>query len=99
MRMAKNQNKLRQEDIDKISTTYENYEELKRYSRVVELDEIKENDYNLNIRRYADTSPPPEPYDVKAILHGGIPVSEIESEYVQETLNGFDVSVVFEGQW
>ena len=94
---GKNQNKLRQEDIDKISATYENYEELKRYSRVVELDEIKENDYNLNIRRYADTSPPPEPYDVKAILHGGIPVSEIESEYVQETLDGFDVSVVFEG--
>ena len=94
---GKNQNKLRQEDINKISATYENYEELKRYSRVVELDEIKENDYNLNIRRYADTSPPPEPYDVKAILHGGIPVSETESEYVQETLDGFDVSVVFEG--
>jgi len=93
---GKNQNKLRQEDIDKISATYENYEELRRYSRVVELDEIKENDYNLNIRRYADTTPPPESYDVKAILHGGIPVSETKTEYVQETLDGFDVSVVFE---
>jgi type I restriction enzyme M protein len=92
---GKNQNKLRQEDIDKISATFKKYEELKRYSRVVELDEIKENDYNLNIRRYADTSPPPEPYDVKAILHGGIPVSEVEDDYVQETLDGFDVRVVF----
>ncbi|MEK6204390.1 MAG: cyclic nucleotide-binding domain-containing protein, partial [Amylibacter sp.] len=36
------------------------------------------NDYNLNIRRYADTSPPPEQFDVKAILGGGVPVSEIE---------------------
>jgi type I restriction enzyme M protein len=93
---GKNQNKLRQDDIEKISATFENYEELKRYSRVVELDEIKESDYNLNIRRYAATSPPPEAYDVKAILHGGIPVSEVEEEYVQETLDGFDVSVVFD---
>ena len=59
------------------------------------MDEIRENDYNLNIRRYADTSPPPEPYDVKAILHGGIPVSEVEDEYIQETLLGMDVSCVF----
>jgi type I restriction enzyme M protein len=93
---GKNQNKLRQEDIDKISATFEDYEELKRYSRVVELEEVKENDYNLNIRRYADTSPPSEPYDVRAILHGGIPVSEVENDYVQEALDGFDVSVVFE---
>ena len=93
---GKNQNKLRQEDIDKISATFEDYEELKRYSRVVELEEVKENDYNLNIRRYADTSPPSEPYDVRAILHGGIPVSEVENDYGQEALDGFDVRVVFE---
>ena len=53
------------------------------------------NDYNLNIRRYADTSPPPEPFDVRAILHGGVPVSEVENEYIQETLQGMDVSPVF----
>ena len=93
---GKNQNKLRQEDINKISATYENYEELKRYSKVVELEEIKENDYNLNIKKYADTLLPPESYDVRGILHGGIPISEVESEYVQETLHGFDVSVVFD---
>ena len=59
------------------------------------MDEICENDYNLNIRRYADTSPPPEPFDVRAILHGGVPVSEVEDEYIQETLQGMDVSLVF----
>lgn len=93
---GKNQNKLRQQDIDKIVATFDNYEELKRYSTVVTLDEIKENDFNLNIRRYADTSPPPEIFDVKAILHGGIPAYEVQDEYIQETLDGFDVSIVFD---
>lgn len=61
------------------------------------LAEIKENDYNLNIRRYADTSPPPEIFDVRAILHGGIPVREVEDDYIQEEkLKGFDMSVVFD---
>ena len=59
------------------------------------IEEIRENDYNLNIRRYADTSPPPEQYDVRAILNGGIPVSEVNDEYIQETLQGMDVSSVF----
>lgn len=92
---GKNQNKLREEDIEKIVSTFGGYEEIKRYSKVATLEEIQENDYNLNIRRYADTSPPPENYDVKAILQGGIPVSEVEDEYIQETLQGMDVSGVF----
>lgn len=93
---GKNQNQLRDEDLDKIVTAYNDYTEEKRYSKVVDMDEIKKNDFNLNIRRYADTSPPPEQFDVRAVLHGGIPVSEIEDEYVQETLQGMDVSCVFE---
>ena len=93
---GKNQNKLRQQDIDKIVQTFDHFEEIKRYSKVVELAEIEENDFNLNIRRYADTSPPPEIYDVRAILHGGIPVREVENEYIrEEILEGFDVSAVF----
>lgn len=93
---GKNQNKLRACDIEKIVATFDNYAEIKRYSKVVELAEITENDFNLNIRRYADTSPPPEIFDVRAILHGGIPVREVEDVYIQEEmLNGFDVSVVF----
>ena len=92
---GKNQNKLRDEDIEHILNVYNAYEDEKRYSKVVSMDEIQENDYNLNIRRYADTSPPPEQFDVKAILGGGIPVSEVEDEYIQETLKGMDVSCVF----
>ena len=92
---GKNQNKLRDIDIQHIIDVYDSYEDTKRYSKVVPIEEIRENDYNLNIRRYADTSPPPEQFDVKAILNGGIPVSEVEDEYIQETLNGMDVSCVF----
>ena len=94
---GKNQNVLREEDITKIVSTFEQWHDVKRYSRVVALDEIKENDFNLNIRRYADTSPPPEIFDVRAILHGGIPVREVEAEYIrEEILKGFDVSSVFD---
>jgi len=93
---GKNQNKLRQQDIEKIVQTFDDYAEIKRYSKVVTLAEIAENDYNLNIRRYADTSPPPEIFDVRAILHGGIPIREVEREYIrEEVLEDFDVSTVF----
>jgi type I restriction enzyme M protein len=92
---GKNQNKLRDEDIQHVLNVYDAYEDERRYSKVVSMDEIRENDYNLNIRRYADTSPPPEQFDVKAILTGGIPVSEVEDDYIQETLDGMDVLSVF----
>lgn len=93
---GKNQNKLRPQDIEKIVTTFNNYQNIKRYAQVVDISEIADNDYNLNIRRYADTAPPAEIFDVRAILHGGVPVREVESEYIQEEiLQGFDVSSVF----
>ena len=92
---GKNQNKLRDENIQHILNVYDAYADEKRYSKVISMDEIRQNDYNLNIRRYADTSPPPEQFDVKAILRGGIPVSEIEDDYIQETLNDINVLSVF----
>lgn len=94
---GKNQNKLRPQDIEKIIATFNDYQDIKRYAKVVDISEIKENDFNLNIRRYADTSPPPEIFDVRAILHGGIPVCEVESEYIrEEILQDFDVTTVFD---
>jgi len=93
---GKNQNKLRKQDIEKIIATFDDYQDINRYAKVVNIAEIAENDFNLNIRRYADTSPPPEIFDVRAILHGGIPVREVESDYMQdEILAGFDVNLVF----
>jgi len=93
---GKNQNVLRTQDIDKIVTAFEQYQDVKRYARVVEIAEIAENDYNLNIRRYADTSPPPEIFDVRALLHGGVPAREVHDDYIQEEIiKGFDLSAVF----
>jgi len=92
---GKNQNRLRDQDIDHVVRAFETFAGERRYSHVADMAEIAENDWNLNIRRYADTSPPPEPYDVRAVLHGGIPKSEIESDYVQEVMAGFDVGRVF----
>ncbi|MGF1755558.1 type I restriction-modification system subunit M [Vibrio makurazakiensis] len=99
---GKNQNKLREQDITKIVETFENHSfeskcDIKRYAKVVNFSEIAENDFNLNIRRYADTSPPAEIFDVRAILHGGVPVREVEDEYIQEEIiQGFDLSIVFD---
>ena len=78
-REGKNQNKLRPEDIEKISNVYRNQIEAPKYSRRVPLSELAAEDYNLNIRRYVDNAPAPEPQDVKAHLNGGIPRPEVDA--------------------
>lgn len=75
---GRNQNYLRPEDIDKIITVFDNQKEIPKFSRIVNIKEIEENDFNLNIRRYVDNSPEPEIEDVRAHLVGGIPKREIE---------------------
>lgn len=65
---GKNQNKLRTEDIDRIIKAYNDYEDKNRFARIVSIDEIKENDYNLNIARYIDISPPEPKIDVRDAL-------------------------------
>ena len=75
---GKNQNKLRPEDVEKIDFVFSNKLKIPRYSRLVNKSEIADkHDYNLNIRRYVDNTPKPEPEDVQAHLIGGIPESEV----------------------
>lgn len=77
---GKNQNKLRPEDIEKIDYVFTHKRELPKYSRLVDKDEIvNTHDYNLNIRRYVDNTPDPEPEDVQAHLIGGVPESEVNA--------------------
>jgi len=64
---VKTQNKLRDEDIDRIIATYREREEIEKYSHIATLDEVKENDYNLNIPRYVDTFEEEEPVDLEAV--------------------------------
>ncbi|MDA7624716.1 type I restriction-modification system subunit M [bacterium] len=75
---GKNQNKLRPEDIEKIDFVFTHKREIPKYSRLVDKSEIaEEHEYNLNIRRYVDNTPDPEPEDVQAHLIGGIPEDEV----------------------
>jgi type I restriction enzyme M protein len=78
---GKAQNKLRPEDIEKIDFVFTHKKEYAKYSRLVSKQEIVEqHDYNLNIRRYVDNTPEPEPEDVTAHLLGGIPEREIAAK-------------------
>ncbi|MFV0559984.1 MAG: type I restriction-modification system subunit M [Enterococcus sp.] len=61
---GKNQNKLSQSNIDKIVETFKNREDMEKYSHLATFDEIKENDFNLNIPRYVDTFEEEEPIDM-----------------------------------
>jgi type I restriction enzyme M protein len=73
------QNYLRPEHVEKIVSTFDRYKNIPGYARVVPLAEISSeaNDFNLNIRRYVDNSPAPEPHDVRAHLLGGVPAAEV----------------------
>ena len=64
---GKKQNRLREIDIQKIVATYQNFETIEKYSNVVTLKEIKENDFNLNIPRYVDTFEEEEPIDLAKV--------------------------------
>ncbi|MBS1747113.1 MAG: type I restriction-modification system subunit M [Bacteroidetes bacterium] len=76
---GKNQNKLRPEDLEKIAYTYRHQTETSKYSRRVGKEDLLAEDFNFNIRRFVDNAPPPEPQDVHAHLHGGIPENEVKA--------------------
>ncbi|MFC3860176.1 N-6 DNA methylase [Deinococcus antarcticus] len=84
------QNILKSEHIEKIVSTYEAFQDVPGYARVVTRQELRENDDNLNIRRYADNTPAPEPHDVRAHLQGGVPLAEIEAKHDLFAAHGFD---------
>lgn len=89
------QNYLRPEDLEKITQVYRQHREISRYSRLVTLDELTANDYNLNIRRYVDNSPEPEIEDVRAHLVGGVPKREVARYAGQLARFGLGPEVVF----
>lgn len=77
---GKNQNRLRDEDVDKIIETYKNREEIEKYSHVATLQEIEENEYNLNIPRYVDTFEEEEEIDIKQVQQD---LKEIDKQIVE----------------
>lgn len=84
---GKNQNILRDEDIDKIIETYKARKDVERYAHVASFDEIQENDFNLNIPRYVDTFVPEPPVDLKKVA-ADLHETNIEIEKTQKELVG-----------
>ncbi len=94
---GKNQNKLRPEDIEKIDFVFTHKREIPKYSRLVDRAEIADrHDYNLNIRRYVDNTPEPEPEDVQAHLIGGIPETEVTAQSNRFAKFGLECATLFQ---
>ncbi|MFJ5303780.1 N-6 DNA methylase [Streptomyces sp. NPDC088350] len=83
------QNVLLPEHAEKITSAFHEYAEVPGFSRVVSREELRDNDDNLNIRRYVDNTPPPEPQDVRAHLVGGVSRAEIEAK--KELLDSYGI--------
>lgn len=85
---AKNQNFLRDKDVNKIINTYRQRLEEDKYSYRAKLAEIEENDFNLNIPRYVDTFEEEEPIDLGAVA---VELREVDNEMVaiDQTIKGF----------
>lgn len=74
---GKNQNKLREEDLQKIVATYDSRETIDKYSYKATKKEIQDNDYNLNIPRYVDTFEEEAPVDMEAVKQN---IADIKKE-------------------
>lgn len=95
---GKNQNTLRPEDIEKIDHVFTHKLPVNKYSKLVDIAEIgnEQNDWNLNIRRYVDNTPDPEPEDVRAHLLGGVPKAEVTAKAAQYEKFGFEPAALFQ---
>lgn len=76
-RDGKKQNKLREQDLEKISQTYRDYETIDKYSYVARPEELEENEFNLNIPRYVDTFVEEEEVDIPAVQNE---IEQLEQE-------------------
>ncbi|ORC20130.1 type I restriction-modification system subunit M [Rhodococcus qingshengii] len=90
-REGRAQNFIEPEHIEKIVSAYREFGDIPAFAKVVSRQELKANDDSLNIRRYVDTTPPPEPQDVRAHLHGGIPKTEVSAKSELFSTHGLNV--------
>ena len=81
---GKNQNRLRDEDIEKIIKTYKERKEVEKYCHLATMEEIKENECNLNIPRYVDTFEEEEEIDLDALYDELEKIDKEDKEVTQE---------------
>ena len=72
-------NRLRAMDIHKIVDAFNKRLDIPKYARMVSVEEIEKNDFNLNLPRYIDSSEPEDRQDIEGHLKGGIPVADVEA--------------------
>jgi len=85
---GKKQNSLRQKDIEKIIKAYDNYKDIDKYCRVVDIKELQENEFNLNVKRYIDSSEEEEEIDVKQV-YKELAHLEKEKEQIDKKVNEY----------
>ena len=95
---AKNQNYLRDEDVEKIVITYRNRTAEEKYSYVAPLKEVRDNDYNLNIPRYVDTFEEEEEIDINAVARD-LRALDTEMKENDKTIEGFCKELGIEVPW
>lgn len=90
-----NKNKLRDEDVEKIIQTFDEFQDVDKYAEVADIEPIKENDYNLNISRYVDTTEEEEPVDIPAVIKE---IQELKASFkeTEKKLNGYLKELGFE---
>lgn len=93
--ISRGQNRLSPEHRERIVRAFKAWGSIPGFVAVVDTTELAANDFNLNIRRYVDSSPPPEPHDVRAHLLGGFPKSEVEELAPRLCMHGLDTCTFF----
>lgn len=88
LKRKKNQNKLTAENIDKIISTYRERKDVPKYAHLASIEEIRQNDYNLNIPRYVDTTEEEEEIDIdevrKLIAQDKKEIEELEAQIAEQ---------------
>jgi type I restriction enzyme M protein len=87
-KQGKVQNQLEEKDIEKVLQAYDQEQDVDKFMRVVDMAEIRENDYNLNISRYIDTNEAEEEIDLKAVIES-IALLEEKEEAIDNKLNQY----------
>src|SRR2546426_3801526 len=72
-------NRLREQDIHKIVDVFRNQLDVPKYSRMVVLEQIEKNEFNLNLPRYIDSQTPEDLQDIAGHLQGGIPIADVDA--------------------
>lgn len=90
-----NKNKLRDEDVEKIIQTLNEFQDVEKFASAVDIDTIKENDYNLNISRYVDITEEEEQVDIPAVIKE-IQELKLKITETEQRLNGYLKELGFE---